>query len=247
MNTDLMITVERVVRPLPCDKTRKNRMRADLYALLEQIYEEELARQSSPALALTRAQERFGEPVQLQNELLGTIPHVHRWQARFDRWITHRREGQSTLRFAVVFGTRAAFTLMLFFAVMIAWGAFYVHDPIIVRMWTVFFTIAVLFGVNCVTQIFCGEWALRAFQADLDHARLKKPWQLLAAAAAAGVSITVSLFVLLETSSPGAYGSAIPEIILLPIGLTMPLFLLVIWLMAKVELEDRRWSQLSLD
>lgn len=247
MNQELMKTVERVVRSLPCDKTRKNRMRADLYSQLERIYEEELARHHEPAAALTRAQQRFGEPGLLQKELLATIPTVHRWQSRLDNWITGRREGQSTLRFAVEFATRAALTLGLFFAVMIAWGAFYVGDPIILRMWLVFLTIAVLFGVNCVTQIFCGEWGLSAFQVDPDRVRLKKPLKLIAAALAAGVSIAVSLFILLETSSPGAYWSAIPEIILLPIGLTMPLFLLVIWLMAKVELEDRQWSQLRLD
>lgn len=247
MNTDLMKTIERVVRPLPCDKTRKNRMRVDLYVQLERIFEEELSRDGKETLALARARNRFGEPDELKRELSAAIPRMHQWQTTLDHFITGRREGCSTLQFATVFAMRAAMTLMLFFAVMIAWGTFVWYDPIILRMWSVFFSIALLFGANCFSHIFLGEWALGAFIGDSDHIYLKKPLRLIATSVGAGLSVAASLFVLLKTSSPGAYWTAIPEMILLPLGLTMFLFLVVVVLMAKVELEDRRWSQLALD
>lgn len=247
MNTDIMKTVERVVRRLPCDKTHKNRMRADLYSQLERIFEEELAKEGNASLALARAQARFGETDTLKQELLETIPRIHQWQTAIDHFITGHREGRSTMRFATEFAARAAVALTVFFVVMISWGMYVWYDPIILRMWTVFLTIALLFGANCFTHIFIGEWALSAFQVDPVHIRLKKPLRLIAAAVGAGLSVAASLFILLETSSPGAYWTAIPGVIVLPLGLTMFLFLVVVALMAHVELEDRRWSQLQLD
>ena len=247
MNQDLMKTVERVVRPLPCDKTTKNRMRADLYTQLECIWEEELAKGDDPASAMACAVARFGETGQLQKELLGTISTVHRWQTAIDHFITGRREGQSTLRFAVGFGLRTAFTLILFFAVMVVWGTSYLEDPFVMRMWPTFLAIAVLFGVNCFTHVLLGEGALGAFQADPIRLRLKRPMLLAATAVGAGLSLTVSLCVLIEVSSPGMYWGGLPGVFFWPMGMTIFLFLSVIGLMAKVELEDRRWSQLRLD
>ncbi|QDU73789.1 hypothetical protein Pan97_07890 [Bremerella volcania] len=247
MNQELMKTVERVVRPLPCDKTHKNRMRADLYSQLERIFEEELAKEPNESLALSRAQDRFGETAQLKKELLATIPRIHQWQTALDHFITGHREGRSTLRFAVGFGSRASVVLTLFFAVMIGWGTFYWQDPIIFGMWPAFLAIALLFGGNCFTNVILGDLALQAFQGDSFSARLKKPYLLVLAAVGAGLSVAVSLLTLIEVASPGAYWSGLPGVFLWPMGMTIALFLVVVTLMAKVELVDRRWSQLSLD
>lgn len=246
MNVDLMKKIERIVRPLSCDKTRKNRMRADLYSQLERIYHEELAQDGNSSLAMTRSQERFGETAQLQKELLATIPWMHRWQSTVDDWLTGRREGQSTIRFAAEFGGRAATVLFLFFALMIVWGRFYWQDPFVVNMWPTFLAIALLFGINCFTHVLLGDLALGAFQMDAFRIRLRNPLLLILAAVGAGFSLAISLCVLIEVSSPGAYWSGLPGVFLWPMGMAMVLFLIVVGLMAQVELEDRRWSQLDL-
>ena len=150
MNTDIMKTVERVVRPLPCDKTHKNRMRADLYSQLERIFEEELAKDNDQAAALGRAKVRFGEPVPLQKELRAALPCLQQWQTALDRWITGQREGMSTLRYAAGFGLRTAGVLLLFFTVMVGFGTFYLQDPIIMMVWPLFLAIASLFVWSAV-------------------------------------------------------------------------------------------------
>lgn len=247
MNEDLMKVVERIVRPLPCDKTTKNGMRADLYSQLERIFAEELVKDGDTVEALSRAQERFGETDQLQKELLGTISPLHRWQTAIDHWITGHREGRSTLRFATEFGLRAALTLTLFFAAMVGWGTWVWHDPIVLRVWPLFLAIAMLFGANCFTHVILGELALAAFRVDSLRMRLEKPVLLIASAMGAGLSLDLSMFVMLEVASPGMYWENVPGVFLWPMGATIVLFLIVVGLLAKVELEDRRWSQLQLD
>jgi len=247
MNVELMKMVERVVRPLPCDKTRKNRMRADLYAQLEQIFEEELAKDGSPTRALSRAEDRFGPADPLRKELLATIPLAIRGQCTLDNWLSGRREGQSTLRFAVELGVRAGLTLILFFVVMMGCGRLIWQDPIVLKMWPTFLTIALLFGGNSFTLVFLGNWALGAFQLESPRMRLVKPRQLLLAAMGAGFSVAISLLVLIEVSSPAAYWGGLPGVFLWPLALATILFLIVVGLFAQVELEDRRWSQLELN
>ncbi|MFN3149205.1 hypothetical protein [Bremerella sp.] len=247
MNTDIMKTVERVVRPLPCDKTHKNRMRADLYSQLERIFEEELAKDNDQAAALGRAKVRFGEPVPLQKELRAALPSLQQWQTALDRWITGQREGMSTLRYAAGFGLRTAGVLLLFFTVMVGFGTFYLQDPIIMMVWPLFLAIASLFGTNCFTHIILGELGLSAFEVDSRGVLLMKTWRLAVAAVGAGFSVTFSFFVLIKATSAGVYGGWVLGAFVLPMVSTIVLFLIVVGLLAQVELEDRRWSQLQLD
>ena len=72
---ELMIHVERAVRPIQARERRKLAMRRELLAHLTFIYEEEMARHpdDEPA-ALRAALERFGEPAELRRELQASVP-----------------------------------------------------------------------------------------------------------------------------------------------------------------------------
>ncbi len=74
--TQLKVIVERVVRPVRANLSRKRRMREELLEHLGAIYEEELERIDDEQDALNRAERRFGNPKELSEELRGT---VSRW------------------------------------------------------------------------------------------------------------------------------------------------------------------------
>ena len=71
--------VERVVRPIRASTWRKNQMREELLAHLEELLAEEKARRGDDVGAVRRARARFGEPGQLTTELQATVP---RWERR---------------------------------------------------------------------------------------------------------------------------------------------------------------------
>jgi hypothetical protein len=83
---ELMVLVERAVRPVPVGPRQKLRMREELLAHLTAVYEEELARLGDEQVALAQAARRFGDPAELTRELQdsGSLRdrldhHLHRW------------------------------------------------------------------------------------------------------------------------------------------------------------------------
>jgi hypothetical protein len=75
---ELMVHVERAVRPVRARPARKLKMRQELLAHLTGIYDEELARRGDPAAALAEARHRFGDPAALTRELQDSVPAAER-------------------------------------------------------------------------------------------------------------------------------------------------------------------------
>ena len=71
---ELMVHVERAVRPVRARPARKLKMRQELLAHLAGIYDEELARRGDPAAARAEALRRFGDPAALTRELQDSVP-----------------------------------------------------------------------------------------------------------------------------------------------------------------------------
>jgi hypothetical protein len=71
---ELMIHIERAVRPVRAEPARKFKMRRELLAHLTCIYEEELARHANPAVAQAEAVRRFGDSATLTHELQDSVP-----------------------------------------------------------------------------------------------------------------------------------------------------------------------------
>jgi hypothetical protein len=75
---ELMIAVERVVRPMRADPRRKMKMRQELLAHLTSAYEEAKARLGNESLAQEEAVRRFGNPTELTRELQASVPFHER-------------------------------------------------------------------------------------------------------------------------------------------------------------------------
>jgi hypothetical protein len=91
---ELMIHVERIVRPVSAAQGRKLRMRTELLAHLQAALEEDRARfpNDEPA-AIEQAKQRLGEPAQLTRQLQQTVPMTERLLLarlpvgrRFENW-----------------------------------------------------------------------------------------------------------------------------------------------------------------
>jgi hypothetical protein len=75
---ELMIHVERIVRPVRAFESRKLRMRGELLGHLQLAFEEERDQGSSEAEAFTRATQRLGEPAELTRSLQWAVPLIDR-------------------------------------------------------------------------------------------------------------------------------------------------------------------------
>ena len=85
-----MTVVERIVRPMRVATPRKRKIREELLAHLETIYEQELARNNDPTVALRAAAQRLGNPPDLAREFESDLPLIERVSYRCDRFIGWR-------------------------------------------------------------------------------------------------------------------------------------------------------------
>lgn len=97
---ELMVLVERVVRPLPVPFERQKRLRAEFLGHLQGVFAEELARYGDQSAALTRTTQRFGDPAALSAELRQTVPLSERVLAKIGNVVGQRLD-ESTMRYAV--------------------------------------------------------------------------------------------------------------------------------------------------
>lgn len=123
---ELMVHVERAVRPVRASSRRKDRMREELLTHLTGLYEEERARLGDTAAALAQALQRFGAPVELTRELQDSVSAGERAEFVFERWFGWRAPESAaryTLRLAVrIFFVVAALTLIVIAAVVASEG-----------------------------------------------------------------------------------------------------------------------------
>lgn len=80
-----MVLVERAVRPVVAGPTRKMRMREELLAHLDGVYQEELTRTGDAATARAEAVRRFGDPAILTADLQQSVSFRERLDGRLNR------------------------------------------------------------------------------------------------------------------------------------------------------------------
>jgi hypothetical protein len=73
---ELMIHVERIVRPLHASRARKLRMRQELLAHLQAAFDEEREHCPDETTAVVRATQRLGDPAQLAHQLQKSLPLI---------------------------------------------------------------------------------------------------------------------------------------------------------------------------
>jgi hypothetical protein len=101
---DLMIHVERIVRPLHATERRKLQMRRELLGHLQAALEEERAGGAEEGLAWAAAKRRLGEPVQLTRDLQNAVPAVERvmWWRKAGAPMLPRRESGRNLQLGIL-------------------------------------------------------------------------------------------------------------------------------------------------
>jgi hypothetical protein len=106
---ELMVAVERAVRPVRASAGRKDRMREELLAHLTSMYDEELAHLGDAVAARGQALVRFGNPAELTRELQASVSPRERIAFILERWLGWRAP-ETALRYNL----RLAASLLLF-------------------------------------------------------------------------------------------------------------------------------------
>ena len=112
---ELMVLVERVVRPLRVPLVRRKRLRAEFLEHLQSRYAEELAIDGDPTGALARTRESFGDPDALVAELRQTVRWWEPWLCSSAESLAQRRQ-ESTFRYVA----RVMVRYVLMMAVLLA-------------------------------------------------------------------------------------------------------------------------------
>jgi hypothetical protein len=107
--------VERIVRPVRAPMSTKRRMRDELLAHLESIYQEQIAAGDHPARALDVAAQRLGDPATLSRELNESLTVSERIGARIE-WVFGWHPPETATRFV------ARQALMTFIMLLAVWG-----------------------------------------------------------------------------------------------------------------------------
>ena len=76
--TKLIVLVERAVRPVRANVSRKRLMREELLAHVTAIFEEEAEKAGDEGTALERTRQRFGDPLELSSELQRSVSKWNR-------------------------------------------------------------------------------------------------------------------------------------------------------------------------
>src|SRR3954453_15889228 len=87
---EVMVFVERAVRPVQASSRRKDRVREELLAHMTAIYEEEMARTGDEAAAREQAARRLGDPSGLTHELQASVSREERIAFAVERWFGWR-------------------------------------------------------------------------------------------------------------------------------------------------------------
>lgn len=120
---ELMVCVERCVRPIRASNLRKDRMRSELYAHLYGVCEEERSNAESEEAALEKTRQRFGDPANVRDELQNTVPWIERalcvpLDSSNSRW--KRRPDESAIKYDCrIMLMTAAFSLVGYGAIVV--------------------------------------------------------------------------------------------------------------------------------
>lgn len=173
MNTQLMIPVERTVRPILASHQRLMRMREELYSLIEARYQSCLSEGCSEEEATRRASLAFGNPAVLRIELQKTVPAGEQFGRRLDRFLYQNFQAPTVaqaIRTGLLLMIPMAI-LMTGLGILLAWVK---PHGMADALWPVNLAISAVFGLNAVlvhwlgprtvTDIQAGKWTQVAFR-----------------------------------------------------------------------------------
>lgn len=126
--SEFMVLVERAVRPVAAGPKWKLRMREELLAHLDGVYQEELARLGDGTAARAEAVRRFGDPAALTADLQRSVSFRDRLDGRLDRLFGWRPGEPGALFAGRLAGLVAALIVLWLGAVLVATALRRPHD-----------------------------------------------------------------------------------------------------------------------
>lgn len=238
MIQELMIPVEKIVRPIQAPMMQKMRMRSELYSHLHALVEEETARQVTAELALDAALKRFGDLKEIQSQLQSTVPKWNRLISQLDLLYTSRPD-ETTFQFAWRAASRGAAIITLLHVVL----ALILVDPSILGLTLMFF---VWLGI---VWYGCGSFLAIAFASPIlsDHDPLNLTRLTLHSVLFGTAAALIEFLTLTVSSYAAAYADGAFVLTVTAFVAGSALFAIVVSLL-KLELNQlTNWHALALD
>jgi len=243
MQKELMVVVERAVRPVRATVQRKRRMREELLGHLIAIFEEENQRLGDVQPALDCARRRFGNPAELTRELQRTVP----WRdvlGRLGEW-GNERPGESLGHLAakhVVTALAMSVATCLAILVMLPFGGRSREIPVALQsLFALCMFIAPLgFMMAALPQRIHGA---------LHRDALERAWRTAAKYYFAGAVGFPAAFLLTLLALPGDFSIVVSQFVLACcLGPIFSMLLLAVGRkMAEYHLHEREWAELDID
>lgn len=199
---ELMILVERVVRPLLAPHSRLMTLRQELLAHVEQIHAEEIENGSAPAVALARTQERFGNPDEIRRHLQLTVPLHERFSSWFES-LFRKRPGESDSAFAIRCGLKVGgLHFVLLFAAILAlsiiqWRSITDYIPGFMAL------LCLTFAVDSALVTGLTQWVVKPYLIA-EHKTIAPKGRLIAGTAFVALCLSVSFLGLVAWSTTDA-------------------------------------------
>ncbi|HEX5271656.1 MAG TPA: hypothetical protein VFW33_14260 [Gemmataceae bacterium] len=241
--TQLMIVVERAVRPVRASEFRKRKMREELLAHVRGVFEEEAGHGDEQA-ALTRAQERFGHPAELTGQLQASVPRAD-GIIRFGEEIVGYGCGDSALRpAAAAAAATGALTLVSLPVMMLIQGLRGQGNDWLTVAWLT----SLVASVVVAFWVFCFGVLTHAMRQAL-FGRAGRSWLRAGlVAAAAWLIIPATTFAGCVAVTADLQRSLWDAVPLLPYGVLTPVVMVVVACLFNPQARQaREWASLQID
>lgn len=244
---ELKLFVERCVRPVKAEGSKKLEMRRELYSHLQSVYEQEQKRTGNDEAAIQAAMARMGNPNELTEELNASLSLLDSWTGKVDMF-SCRGIHESPWQYAVRF---ARLTLKVSLAILVP---FVVVSILIAGEWGFrqqFLTrfCAALILIEALGCLMCG-WFIAMLRDQLEQNGWEK--HLVPLVLKIGAALLLIIPVAGWAFFYGVSGDAAEATAFLPrwflLGLLAgPGILWAAWLDAKLTRDLREWQELQID
>ena len=243
----LKLFVERCVRPVKAEASKKLEMRRELYSHLQAVYEEERRRAESDEAALRSAIARMGNPGQLTDELNASLSVLDRCTGWLDM-ITCRGIAESPWEYSARLARMALKVSLAILIPFVVTSILFAGQLAFRQQFVIRFCIALIL-IETPGCIMCG-WFFAALRDRLEMYGWQKNVVPLVSKMCVAFMFSIPLagwtFFYGVSGDLAAATASLPRWILLSL-LAGPGVLWAAWLDAKLTRDLREWEELQID
>ncbi len=244
---ELKVFVERCVRPVWAEGSKKLEMRRELYGHLYSVYEQERQHTDDDAAAVEVAIARMGDPKRLTAELNASLSWLDRWTGYSDQMTVRRIDespwqyGMRSLRFASTFSAALLIPLGALLLLLTSQTGF--EQQILIIMLS---TIFIIESLGCLPF----AWSFATLRDELEHhGWRKRTFQNILVVGSIIMLVIPSLgwIFFYAVSGDAAEATAFLPRWLLLAAFAIPLLTWAAWIDAKLTRDLREWLELSIE